>query len=186
MNWLRGEVTCTASDPICSEKEGSNKAERVWIIQKVDIYPHVHPRALDDCQLYAKYLFEKANTKATNSQSLRKAFYIHRWLFHFFFFFFFEAFTFTSLRFSTVEFYLHLFSLPIFVLLSSERAPKFSFSNIGTHRGLAQKSLVFRKRREPLSNVLAFREKMKKVTMSSKCIKNPYIYRADKQANSTT
>lgn len=26
---------------------------------------------------------------------------------------------------------------------------------------------------------------MKKVTISSKCIKNPWIYRADKQANST-
>lgn len=34
-----------------------------------------------------------------------------------------------------------------------------------------------------VSNVLAFREKMKKVTISSKCTKNLWIYRADKQAN---
>ena len=157
MNWLRGEVTCTASDPICSEKEGSNKAERVWTIQKVDIYPHVHPRALNDCQFYAKYLFEEANTKTINSLSLRKAFYIQMTLP---FFFFFEAFIFTSLRFSRVEFYLHLFSLPIFGSFLQKGPLKCSFLKIVTDIEASEISRF----REPLHvcNVSAFREKWRK------------------------
>ena len=88
-----------------------------------------------------------------------------------FFFFFFEAFIFTSLRFSRVDFYLHLFSLPIFGSFLQKEPLKFSFSKIVTDIEVSEISRF----RESLhvSNVSAFREKMKKVTISSKCIKNP-------------
>ena len=134
MNWLRGEVTCTASDAICSAKEGSNKAERVWTIQKVDIYPHVHPRALNDCQFYVKYLFEEANTKTINSLSLRKAFYIQMTLP--FFFFFWSFYIYFLKIFESWVLFTFIFTSYIW-LLSSERAPEiFVFENSYRYRGL--------------------------------------------------
>ena len=110
---------------------------------------------MNDCQFYAKDLFEKANTKTINSLSLRKAFYIQMTLP--FFFFFFEAFIFTSLRFSRVEFYLHLFSLPIFGSFLQKGPLKFSFLKIVTYIEASEIS----RSREPLHvcNVSAFREK---------------------------
>ena len=129
-----------------------------WHAQLLIQFQHVHPRKLDDCQFYVKYLFEEANTKTINSLSLRKAFYIHMTL-PFFFFVCFSFYIYFLKIFESWVLFTFIFTSYIW-LLSSERAPKISFSKMVTDIEASEISRF----REPLhvSNVSAFREKWRK------------------------
>ena len=136
INWLRGEVTCTTSDPIptCTPKEIG------WL------------PVLCEISVWGSKYYDY------NFSELEKGFlYPHD---SSIFFLFVLAFIFTSLRFSRVEFYLHLFSLPIFGCFLQKGPLKFSFSKIVTAIE-ASEIYCFR---EPLhvSNVSAFQEKWRK------------------------